>query len=245
MTSRYVHPTGLWVYAGTGAVSSPVESVATLRRCGAALSIAMIQGITPSGDQRLPSATVARYVQACRDSAIDVILCAFPSVALGEAHLLESRDHLADLSERLHCRPQLDAEPDEDQDGELVHWTTGLVGLYLHIEGLSITTTAAEAPHVGKHDRLTLGQLEQPDSFAALERKLEIFERYSAPEDIVLVGGAFDVGRTVRTGAMMRRDQVRAMAQYRRSGAYACWDVRALAKSAERCDALREMALAA
>lgn len=244
MTSRYVRPPGLWIYCAAGAVAAPTETVATLRRCGAVLAIAMVEGITPGGSQRVQSATVARFVDACAASDISVILCSFPDILEQRFELLDSRDHLADLAEQLHCRPQLDAEP-RKRGAVVTHWTPHDLQPWLHIADLSITTTRIEAPHLGKHDRLTLGQLEQPTSFDTLDDALEIFGRYSASEDIVVVGGAFDVGRVVRTPDDMRHDQARARAQYARSGAYACWDARALGQAPERCDALREMALAA
>jgi hypothetical protein len=125
-----------------------------------------------------------------------------------------------------------------------VHWTPEALQPWRHINELSLTTTAAEAPHLGRFDGLLLGQLEQPESFDALDRKLEKFVACSALDDVVLVSGAFDIGRRVRTPAMMRRDQERAVSQAKRAGAFACWDVRALAKSTAKCDALRDGALA-
>lgn len=257
MTSRHVHPTGLWIYCASGAVAAPTETVHTLRRCGASLAIAMVEGITPGGSQRMPTVIVARFVDACRAANIPVILCDFPDVLAGMDGLLRSRDHLADLCELLHCRPQLDAEPRRRRlpngEVELVHWTRPLFEPWLHVHDLSITTTRIEAPHLGKHNCLCLGQLEQPSSFATLgtldddrdRDALDIFARYSAPEDIVLVGGAFDVGSDVRTPDDLRHDYARGREQAKRSGAYALWDAKALGRHPELCDAAREIALAA
>lgn len=257
MTSRHVHPTGLWIYCASGAVAAPTETVATLRRCGASLAIAMIEGITPGGSQRMPTVTVARFVDACRAANIAVILCSFPDVLAGMEGLLRSRDHLADLGDLMHCRTQLDAEPRRRRKPggavEVVHWTPALLSPWRHIADLSITTTRTEAPHLGAHDRLCLAQLEQPSSFDTVgsldddrdRDALDVFARYSAPEDIVLVGGAFDLGRDVRTAEDLRHDYARAKAQAKLSGAYALWDAKALGRHPELCDAAREIALAA
>lgn len=257
MTSRWVHPTGLWIYCGSGAVAAPTETVATLRACGASLAIAMVEGITPGGSQRMPTVSVARFCDAARAANIATILCAFPDVLGGEDALLRSRDHLVDLGDLIHCRTQLDAEPRRRRTPaglEVVHWTPALLGPWLHIADLSITTTRIEAPHLGPHDRLCLAQLEQPTSFDTVgdllddrhSDAMDVFCRYSQVEDIVLVGGAFDLGRTdVRTAEDMRHDFERARPQSQRSGAYALWDARALGRHRELCDAARSMALAA
>lgn len=242
--SRWVHPTGLWVYCGSGATSAPTETTVTLGRCGASLAIAMIESITPGGSQRMPTATVARFVDACAHADVPVILCSFPDVLGGMDALLRSRDHLADIGEMLHCRTQLDAEP-RRRAGQVVHWTRELFTPWLHIADLSITTTVIEAPHLGAHDRLVLAQMEQPTSFATFDEHMAVVARYSALEDIVPVGGAFDVGRDARTAEDLRHDYARGREQAKRAGAYALWDARALGRHPELCDAAREIALAA
>lgn len=224
---------GLWVYCDSSDVIHVERSIPTLRRCGAVGAIAMIEGITPTGAQRMPLDRVRRFVDAAKAAGLDVTLCAFPDV---RADLIASRDWLADACEALGCHAQLDAEPRPP-----AHWTPALVEPWLSIYDLSITTTRVEAPRLGSHNRTMWAQLEQQTSVATLSKALAIFSRTTPLEQIVLVTGALDQapdqgGR--RTIEEVHADLTRCAPQARVSGAHAVWSAHTIGPA--EADALRE-----
>jgi len=226
---------GLWVYCDSSDVIHTERSIPTLRRCGAVGAIAMIEGITPTGAQRMPLDRVRRFVDACRAAGLDVTLCAFPDV---RGDLIASRDALAHACGMLGCHAQLDAEPRPP-----AHWTPALLAPWLALYDLSITTTRVEAPRLGTHNRTTWAQLEQQTSVATLSKALAIFSRTTPLEQIVLVTGAFDQSPEqggTRTLAELRADLDACTGQARVSGAHAVWSAHAIDDA--EADALREWA---
>lgn len=224
---------GLWLYCDSHDVIHVAETVATLRRCGAVGAVAMIEGITPGGSQRMPLDRIKRLVDACRAVDVDVILCAFPDV---RGELVASRDWLADACELLGCEGQLDAEPREG-----AHWSPSLLDPWLGIAHLSITTTRIEAPRLGPHNRRVWAQLEQQTSVSTLPQAIAIFSKVTAPESIVLVTGAFDQNGDVRTIEEVHADLARCAPHAKVSGQHAVWSAHTV--SPAEADALRSWAL--
>lgn len=227
---------GLWIYCDSHDVIHVTETVATLKRSGAVGAIAMIEGITPGGSQRLPLDRLKRFVDACALIGVTVWLCAFPDI---RGDLIKSRDWLAAACELLGCRGQLDAEPRQGS-----HWSAALLAPWLSIPELTITTTRIEAPRLGSHGRLVLAQLEQQTSVDTLSSALSIFGRTSAPESIVLVTGSFDQAETQggrRTLEEVRADLERCTPHAKLARAHAVWSAHTLDKP--EADALREWAL--
>lgn len=226
---------GLHLYCDSSDVIHVERSVPTLVRSGAVGAIAMVEGITPGGSQRMPLDRVRRFVDACRAHDITPTLCAFPDIA---GDLIASRDHLAEMGETLRCAVQLDAEPRAGR-----HWTPEMLAPWLSIDGLTITTTRIEAPHLGAHNRTVFAQLEQQTSTATLPQALAVFGRYSARDSIVPVLGSFDQGEAQggkRTLEELHVDLTRVAPQAKLAGGLAVWS--AHATSGEEADALRDFA---
>lgn len=226
---------GIHLYCDSSDVVHVERSVPTLVRSGAVGAIAMIEGITPGGSQRMPLDRVRRFVDAVRAKNITPTLCAFPDVA---GDMIASRDHLAETCETLRCAAQLDAEPRAGR-----HWTHEMLLPWLSIAELTITTTRIEAPHLGPHNRTVFAQLEQQTSTATLSQALAIFSRYSAMESIVPVLGDFDQGEPQggkRTLEELHVDLTRVAPQAKLAGVLAVWS--AHATSVAEADALRDFA---
>ena len=230
MTLRH----GLWLYCDSSDVIHVERSIPTLTRCAAVGALAMVEGITPGGAQRMPLDRVRRFVDACRARDITPVLCAFPDI---HGDLIASRDHLAEMGETLRCAMQLDAEPRAGH-----HWTPEMLAPWLSIHELTLTTTRVEAPHLGAHNRIVFAQLEQQTSTATLAQALGIFGRYSPRENIVPVIGAFDQGDDKRTLDEMRVDLTRCADQAKLAGALAVWSAHVV--SGDEADLLRAWALA-
>jgi hypothetical protein len=228
---------GIHLYCDSSDVIHVERSVPTLVRSGAVGAVAMVEGITPGGSQRVPLDRVRRFVDAVRAKNITPTLCAFPDIG---GDLIASRDHLAEMGETLRCAVQLDAEPRAGR-----HWTHETLLPWLSIAELTITTTRIEAPHLGPHNRTVFAQLEQQTSTATLSQALTIFSHYSPLENIVPVLGDFDQGEPQggkRTLEELHVDLTRVGPQAKLAGALAVWS--AHSTDGTEADALRDFAAA-
>jgi hypothetical protein len=228
---------GLRLYAGSGDVRATDDTVATLRRAGAVECLA----ISESNDGRVAKMADLLELQAkCAEHDITVVPCAFPGLA---GDMTASRAWFKECCETLKVRGQLDAEPAHPGDGKVFHWGPSTLAPWLAMDCLgSITTTRAEAPHLGAHDRRVYAQLESEQSFDTLSHALRVFTRYTETDRVVLVTGLFDKGENKRTLAEIRADLHRATPQAIASGALAAWSCASM--SAAEADAYREWACA-
>lgn len=209
-------PRGVWIFCDSHDVRAPAQTVARLVACRASAAIAMVQGITPSGDQWIPDSFTAEFVRQCKAAGLVVVLCAFPDL---RGNLAASAGRLRMLGQRLGCRTMLDAEPRPP-----AHWSPSLLRPWLDDPDLMITTTRIEAPYLGSHNRIVFAQLEQQTSTATLGKALAIFGRFSALEHVVPVTGSFDTRDDPRTLAEFQTDLDRCRPQAVLSGALATWN---------------------
>jgi hypothetical protein len=227
---------GLRLYAGSGDVRDTDDTVATLRRAGAVECLA----ISESNDGRRAKLADLLELQAkCASHDISVIPVAFPGLV---GDMASSRAWFKECCDALKVKGQLDAEPAHDE-GKVYHCGPSTLAPWLALDCLdSITTTRAEAPHLGPHDRRVYAQLESQTSLDSLTHAMRIFTRYTETDRVVLVLGLFDKGSDKRTLAEVRADLHRATPQAIASGALAAWSCASM--SAAEADAYREWTVA-
>lgn len=234
-------PPGLLVYLDGHDVARIDDTIATLHRCAAVAALVLCEGV--NGHQ-VPIPTFVRACERLRAADITPIGFTFPRVT---GDLVDSRAHFRACCVAARVDGQLDAEPEtigKDGSGRpvLAHWTPSLLAPWLDADPrMSITTTRAEAGHLGSHNRRTFAQLEAQTSTDTLEQALLVFGRYSEPEQIVLVTGVFDQKDDPRTVDEIRRDLARCTTQAKRSGAHAIWSAHTLTPA--KADVHREWAL--
>jgi hypothetical protein len=224
---------GLRLYAGSGDVRDADGTLSTLLRAGAVECLA----ISESNDGRVAKMADLLELQAkCAEHDISVVPCSFPGLA---GDMTASRAWFKECCETLKVRGQLDAEPAHPGDGKVFHWGPSTLAPWLAMDCLeSITTTRAEAPHLGAHDRMVYAQLEDQSSLDSLTHAMRIFTRYTETDRVALVLGLFDQGSDKRTLTEIRADLHRATPQAITSGALAAWSCASM--SAAEADAYRE-----
>lgn len=225
-------PRGLAVYAPISDGLAPDALVGRLRACGASIAVLMVEGLPIRGARGqlvTPRLAVPRYAAAVarlRAHGIEAMACSFPQVS---GDLVDALAHLRACAAEAGTHAQLDAEP---YDG--AHWSPSLLRPWLDaLPEMSITSTRAELPVMGRHGRETWLQLESQTSTDTLDAALAIAARYTAPERIVPVCGVFDTKRDdgtpdPRTPDEIRRDLERCTPQARASGRLGEWSSRSL-----------------
>lgn len=205
-------PPGLAVYCDSHDVIHTSETLSILRRAGARSGLLLIEGVN---GHRMPVDVVRRTADALRESEIAPLIFTFPAV---DGDLSASRDWYLRMREEIDCLGQLDAEPNGD-----AHWSEALLDPWLKADRLmSITSTSAEAPRLGKHGRLFFLQLEMQNSVATLSQRLKVYP------DAVCVTGVFDQKSDIRTVAEVMADLRACTAQARRTGLHAEWSAHTL-----------------
>lgn len=226
---------GLWVYLDSSDLRHQSKTVARLRRCGAVGALPCIEG---NNGRRANIDDLLSLQETLYDSDIGLHPFTFPSV-LGD--LVGAREWFVQVCTRLRVSGQLDAEPGRMGNGVL-HWSPALLAPWLDLDCLTtITTTRAEAPHLGPHDRPVFAQLEAETSLDTLGRALEIFERTTQRERLTLVSGLFDSTDNPRTLIEVGRDLARATSQARLNGKHAVWSAHVMSDA--EADILREWSL--
>ncbi len=234
---------GLWCYCDSfdTSLAHQAETVAIALRAGAVGLLPCVE----ANDGRRPSMDTLRAFKAACDAAdLSCLPFTFPGIV---GDLTASRVWFTTVCEGLGVNGQLDAEPAHIGHGTR-HWSPALLDPWLDLPFLtSITTTRAEAPHLGPHDRDAWAQLEAQTSLDSLDRAMEIFGRYTEADRITLVTGLFDGKdkegqRDPRTLSEVRADLHRATPQAIKSGKLAAWSAHSM--SAAEADAYREWAVA-
>jgi hypothetical protein len=213
-------------------------TIATFHRATATQALVMISG--PNGWQ-MPEREAAQVCTRFRDENVDPIVVAFPPV---DGDLRDARQHLRAVRIATGSRGQLDAEPRVVGHSTaglpvLAHWHQGAVA-YWRDDVDSITTTRAEAPHLGDHGLRVYAQLEQQNSTETLANALLVFGRYTDLANIVIVTGVFDQPGDPRTIAEERVDLDRCTAHAKLVGEHGAWSAHTL--TPPKADALREWA---
>lgn len=225
---------GLHVYLGSGDMVAMPATLATLARCGATGALVLVESVD---GRRQPVERVVSVCAALRASKVEPMLYSFPAI---DGDLYASRVHLGKCHVATGAPTQLDAEP---HDG--TRWSAQTVAPWLASDrSLSITTTRAEAPRVGKHDRDVWAQLESQTSTQTLVRALTTFTRFAPLARIVLVTGVFGSDTDPRTTDEVRVDLARCTAQARRTGRHGVWSARSLASRPDLCAVLHEWSAA-
>jgi hypothetical protein len=209
---------GLHAYCDSHDVAHPDETIVMLRRCGAVLALPCVESV----DGRRASADrLKRFRDACAAADIACHPFTFPSL-LGE--LAESREHFVKACELFSTTGQLDAEPTQG-----FHWSTARLAPWLALPCLeTLTTTRAEARHLGAHGLPMYAQLESQTSFDSLDDALRIFTKTTPLDRITLVSGVFNEPRDPRTLDEVHDDLVRGMPQARRVRRHAIWSAHTL-----------------
>lgn len=228
----------LSLYCDSHDASHMDETIATFQRATATQALVMISG---PNDWQMPEREVAQVCTRFRDASIDAIVVAFPPV---DGDMRDARQHLRAVKVATGARAQLDAEPRvvrHDTSGlpVLAHWHQGAVA-YWRDDVDSITTTRAEAPHLGEHGLRVYAQLEQQNSTETLANALLVFGRYSELSDIVIVTGVFDQPGDPRTLDEERADLARCTAHAKLVGEHGAWSAHTL--TPPKADVLREWA---
>ncbi len=225
---------GLYLYGDSHDThrSNHDETVATLRRSGA---VGFLPCIEANDGRRPPLDTLVALKEVCDANDVALLPFTFPSL-LGD--LVASRVWAEKVATTLGVKVQLDAEPAHIGKG-VVHWRPATLEPWLDMECLgSITTTRAEAPHLGPHSLPVFAQLESQTSLDSLDHAMRIFGRYTDAEKITLVMGVFDQKGDPRTLSEVRADLHRATPQAIKSGMLAAWSAHSL--SVAEADAYRE-----
>jgi len=232
-------PRGLAIYVPIAdAQAEAIDgTIAKLRACGAAIAVVMIQGLPYAGARGqliTPRLAVPRFSSAAarlRASGIEVVACSFPAV---DGDLVDALAHLRACAGEAGTHAQLDAEP---RGG--AHWSPSLIRSWLDaLPEMSITSTRAELPRIGRHDREVWVQLEAQTSTDTLDAALGIAAKGTRPDRVVPVCGVFDEQDDPRTTDEIRRDLDRCTPQARVSGRMGEWSSRSLTLT--KCATLRQ-----
>lgn len=226
---------GLRFFADSHDVGALNATIAVLRRAGAVEVMPVIEGVN---GHRSAMDMLLHLNDACRAIDVSVRPFTFPNL-LGD--LAMSRAWFNDVCEKLDVFGILDAEPCKIGHG-VMHWTGPLLDPWRGIPRLAaITTTRAEAPHLGPHDYPVIAQFEQQNSLDTLAHGMEIFERTTPREKIVICTGAFNQPNDPRTVDEVKHDLLRSTPQAKLTGQQAVWSVHTT--SPEKADAFRDWAL--
>lgn len=218
---------GLWLYLDSFDMREVDASIATLRDCGAVGALVLIESVDR---RRQPVSRVVEVCKRLRDHDIAPILYAFPDVT---GDLTSSLTHYAKCHVATGAPGQLDAEPHAG-----THWQPSTLAPWLRFDrALSITSTRAEAPHMGTHGRQLWLQAEAQTSTLHLAKSLKTWP------DAIVVTGAFGSTNDPRTLLDVRTDLARCQPQARRTGAHAVWSAHALERRPDLRAELRSWAV--
>jgi hypothetical protein len=222
---------GIHLFADSHDVDAHEATVATALRCGATALLPCIEG---QNGHRPKRDSLLRMRDLCDKRAISLLPFTFPDIFGDHSR---SRGWAVAISDELGTSFILDAEPKAG-----THWTPMLLKPWLACDRrMVITTTRAEAPHLGPHDRLVYAQAEQQTSIDTLDQMLAIFGRFTPLDRVIVTTGSFNQPGDPRTVDEVRRDLERCQPQALRSSAHAIWS--AHTTSPEKADAVRAFAL--